>query len=128
MKINGLTGIWAKYRQIMLKMVWIKFCADTVGVICMGMSQMIYVINDFGGLYSEERLIFYQTYKVVIVFAQILWTLIVIVGSSMFVYNRSIAYSFKNLDTSIGIKKKLALILAILTAPFIFLVSLIFNY
>lgn len=118
LKIDGKKEI---YKKTILK-IWIfGFISDFIGTAIMIISGLIKfnrseVMRDWW-YKNIEMPVFYNPFQSVYGF---LWVTLALIITSVFIYIFNYKISFKNLDIEEKHKKKLALYLAIFTAPILF--------
>lgn len=112
-KILKVDEIFKKYKKVILK-VWIfGFLADFIGALFIFIMSILFedlsisIYNPFGDIYAFITTII----------------AIVIAGVLIFIFNKKI--SFKNIDITEKQKFILALVMSIITAPYLFLLPAI---
>lgn len=113
-KIMKIENIFKKYKKVILK-VWIfGFVADFIGTAFLfGMSELLYYL-DIPIRYNIDYNPFGNFYALII-------TIMGILISEMFIYIFNKNISFKKIDITERQKSILALVMAIITAPYTFL-------
>ena len=116
------------YKKIILQVWGYGFLADFIGsVFLFAVSQVIYVIADSGdfsnankqALYSLSSAIDYNPYGN---FFALVLTLVAIFLSGICIYHFNLKRTLKNVEMVAKHKKRISLFLAIVTAPYMFLI------
>lgn len=123
MKKLQVPDIKAAWKKLIVRVVCFGFLADIVGGIFMYASQCI----PFPAFLEENHWIYFHftnpvMYNPLESPLAILWVLLSMAISSVLIYFLNKKYTFRHVEASPAVQKKLSLILAILTTPILFLI------
>lgn len=112
-----------KYKKVIVKVVCFGFLADIIGGAFMLVSQYI----PFSKFMEDTTWIYHNfvnpvMYNPLDSILSLLWVLAAMTISSVLIYFWNYKYSFKNMEEDPVIRKKLSLILAVVTTPILFLI------
>lgn len=123
------------YKKTILKIWGIGFLSDLIGsVFLFSISQGSYTIAEYSDLFSEA---FRKSignfgaaigYNPFINVCSLFVTIIGIAISSLCIYHFNLKYTFKKTDLTLPQKKRIALMLAIFTAPYMLLIPVYLFY
>ncbi|WP_138159133.1 hypothetical protein [Peptoniphilus catoniae] len=124
MKVLSLDNRKDIYKKTILPIVIFGYLSDLIGG---GLLTALSIFNDFYHFFKfSNELSFSIAYAPTESLASFLIVSFFVIVSGIFIYIFNYKLSFKKLSLSCEIKKKLALALAIFTAPYTFLISLDF--
>lgn len=123
MKKYKVQDIKEKYKKVIVKVVCFGFLADIIGGAFMLVSQYI----PFSKFMEDTTWIYHNfvnpvMYNPLDSILSLLWVLAAMTISSVLIYFWNYKYSFKNMEEDPVIRKKLSLILAVVTTPILFLI------
>ncbi len=105
------------YKKCILKVVAFGFLSDVLGAL------FVFMVAGLGDIFSILDPIVYEPASSPITFV-IMAIIVIITGVFIYLFNRK--FSFKNTDIDDVCKHKLALSLAVFTAPYVFLFNMSF--
>ncbi len=122
MKCLGITEKWGKYKKAILKVWGLGFLADLIGAVWLFLPG--FILNSLSPTKAHEW--FYHNLYAPVFFhpfsslAGFLWVALGVALAGLLVYIFNLKISFKKLNLEAKQKKRLALSLAICTAPYLF--------
>lgn len=123
MKKCGVQDIKEKYKKTILKVVCFGFLADVVGGLFMIASQYIpFELFMKDTTWITRKFTSPVMYNPLESLLSLIWVLAAMAISSTLIYFWNYKFSFKNIEEEPKVRKKLSLILAIITTPILFLV------
>lgn len=129
LKVLNINDKKSIYKKIILKVWGNGFLADIIGTIIMIISVVIenfLPVNSRKWWYDNLSMpVAYSPFKSIY---SVLWIIVAIIITAFFIYLFNYKISFKNLDIEEKLKKKLAISLAIFTAPYLFLLPTMWFY
>lgn len=121
MKWLKVSGIKQKAKVVILKTWLFGFLADFIGTICMGLPGLVeYDIQTEFGRWWYDNVGYAISYDPFKSWASVLWITACVIITSVFIYLFNYKICFKKLAIEISQKKKLALSMAVFTAPYLF--------
>lgn len=121
MKYLTLENIKLKYKSVIVKVWLFGFLSDFIGTVAMFMANIIdFDYNTQIGKWWYENITNAVSYNPFENIYAVLWVICCILITSFFIYLFNYKISFKNLEIEDNNKRKLALSLAIFTAPYLF--------
>lgn len=121
LKILKERPIWNYYKQTIIKVWMFGFLADIIGAVLMFLSQIDISqksgINDWWFHHITNPVAynpFDNPYSLI-------YVVLVVALAAVFIYVFNLKFSLKNLEVDLAAKKKIALSLAVFTAPYILL-------
>ena len=123
LKVLKVTDIKQTYKKTILKVWGFGFLADFIGTVFMFLAiilDSVWAYDSVFGKWWYEHITNAVSYNPFESIWSILWVTMCVVISCVCIYIFNYKMSFRKLDLEASIKKKLALALAIFTAPFLF--------
>lgn len=123
LKLLKMTNIFEKYKSSILKIWLIGFAVDIFGSLLLLLTQFI-PTND----YLYQNLVYPLAWNPFNSILAFIYALLVVIICAFLIYIINYKFSLKKVDIEVKTKKKVALFLALFTAPYLFLLPTSYFY